>query len=127
MNRLTAEWVQKAEDDFTVAQKMLRARKRPVFDAVCFHSQQCAEKYLKAFLQENSRDIPKTHKLLDLLKLCKEVDSGLEILVSDLLEVERFSVDVRYPGVSADKEEARTALHAAVVIREFLRQKLGLR
>jgi HEPN domain-containing protein len=127
MNRLTAEWVQKAEDDFTVAQRMLRARKQPIYDAVCFHSQQCAEKYLKAFLQENSRDIPKTHKLLDLLKLCKEVDNNLEILVSDLLEVERFSVNVRYPGVSADKEEARMALHATVVIREFLRQKLGLK
>jgi HEPN domain-containing protein len=49
MNRLTAEWVQKAEGDFLVAQKMLRARKQPVYDAVCFHSQQCAEKYLKAF------------------------------------------------------------------------------
>ena len=65
MNRLTAEWVQKAEDDFIVAQKMLRARKKPVYDAVCFHSQQCSEKYLKAYLQENNLDIPKTHKLLD--------------------------------------------------------------
>jgi hypothetical protein len=32
MNRLTAEWVQKAEGDFIVAQKMLRARKQPVFE-----------------------------------------------------------------------------------------------
>jgi HEPN domain-containing protein len=126
MNRLTAEWVQKAEDDFIVAQKMLRARKQPVYDAVCFHSQQCAEKYLKAFLQENSFDIPKTHKLPDLLKLCKEVDSSLEILVSDLLEVERYSVNVRYPGVSAEKEEAKGAYHAADIIRTFMRQKLEL-
>jgi HEPN domain-containing protein len=46
MKLLTAEWVQKAEGDFTVAQKMLRACKNPVYDAVCFHAQQCAEKYL---------------------------------------------------------------------------------
>jgi HEPN domain-containing protein len=126
MNRLTAEWVQKAEGDFIVAQKMLRARKQPVFDAVCFHSQQCSEKYLKAFLQENNRDIPKTHKVLDLLKLCKEVDDGMEILVSDLLEIERFSINVRYPGVSADKEEAKSAFHGATIIRNFFRQKLGM-
>jgi HEPN domain-containing protein len=62
MKPLTAEWAQKAEGDFTVAQKMLRARKNPVYDAVCFHAQQCAEKYLKAFLQEHERNIPKTHK-----------------------------------------------------------------
>jgi len=60
MNRLTAEWVQKAEDDFVVAQKMYRACKRPVYDAVCFHAQQCAEKYLKAFLQEHDQDTPRS-------------------------------------------------------------------
>jgi HEPN domain-containing protein len=126
MKRLTAEWVQKAEDDFVVAQKMYRARKRPVYDAVCFHTQQCAEKYLKAFLQENDRDIPKIHKLLDLLKLCKEVDASLEILVSDLMELERFSVNVRYPGVSAEKNEAKIALKAAKAVRDFFRQRLRI-
>jgi len=126
MNRLTAEWVQKAEDDFVVAQKMYRARKRPVYDAVCFHAQQCAEKYLKAFLQENDRAIPKIHKLLDLLKLCKEADASLEFLVTDLKELERFSVNVRYPGVSADKEEAKFALKAAQTIRDFFRQRLKI-
>jgi HEPN domain-containing protein len=127
MNRLTAEWVQKAEGDFIVAQKMLRARKQPVYDAVCFHSQQCAEKYLKAFLQENGFDIPKTHKLLDLVRLCMEVDGSANILVSDLIEIERFSVNIRYPGVSADKEEAKSAYHGARIIREFFRQKLGMK
>lgn len=126
MKPLTAEWVQKAEDDFVVAQKMYRARKRPVYDAVCFHAQQCAEKYLKAYLQEHDYDIPKIHKLLDLLKLCKEADASLEILVTDLKELERFSVNVRYPGVSAEKEEAKIALEAARVVRDFFRQRLKI-
>jgi HEPN domain-containing protein len=125
MKPLTAEWVQKAEDDFIVAKKMFRARKQPVYDAVCFHAQQCAEKYLKAFLQEHERDIPKTHKLLDLLKLCKAVDSSLEILLPDLREIERFSVNVRYPGMSADKEEARIAFKASEVVRALLSGKLS--
>src|SRR6266516_2792259 len=101
MKPLTAEWVQKAEDDFIVVQKMFHARKQPVYDAVCFHAQQCAEKYLKAYLQEHHQNIPKIHKLLDLLKLCKEVDISLEILLPDLKELERFSVNFRYPGMSA--------------------------
>ena len=126
MKPLTAEWVQKAEDDFIVAQKMFRARKQPVYDAVCFHAQQCAEKYLKAYLQEHDQNIPKIHKLLDLLKLCKEVDTGLEILLPDLKELERFSVNFRYPGVSADRDEARIALKAAQVVREYLRQQLRI-
>ena len=105
---------------------MFRARKQPVYDAVCFHAQQCAEKYLKAYLQEHDRDIPKVHKLLELLKLCKEVDTSLEILLPDLKELERFSVDVRYPGVRADKDEATIDFKAAHAVREFFRQRLKI-
>ncbi len=52
MKPLTREWVEKAEGDFATARRELRARKDPNYDAACFHAQQCAEKYLKACLQE---------------------------------------------------------------------------
>lgn len=64
------EWTQKAEGDFEVMLQLARVRKPAVFDAVCFHAQQCAEKYLKAALHEAAQPVPKTHdltKLLDLL------------------------------------------------------------
>jgi HEPN domain-containing protein len=44
------EWVQKAEEDYQAALALSRLRKRPTPNAVSFHCQQCAEKYLKAFL-----------------------------------------------------------------------------
>jgi HEPN domain-containing protein len=65
MKPLTAEWIQKAEDGFIVAQSMFQSRTRPVNDAVCVHAQQRAEIYLKAFLQEHDIVIPRTHRLLD--------------------------------------------------------------
>ncbi len=65
MNPAVAEWVSKAEGDFVTAGRELRARKLPNYDAVCFHCQQCAEKYLKAVLQENDKRIPKIHFLLE--------------------------------------------------------------
>jgi HEPN domain-containing protein len=52
MKPLTLEWVAKAENDFATALRESRVRKNPNYDAVCFHAQQCAEKYLKARLQE---------------------------------------------------------------------------
>jgi HEPN domain-containing protein len=97
MKRLTSEWIAKAEGDFIIAGRELRARKSPIYDAVCFHAQQCAEKYLKAFLQENEQDIPKIHNLIELLKLGKEIDASLELLQTDLWLLERFSVRFR-PG-----------------------------
>lgn len=73
MNPRVAEWISKAEGDFLTAGRELRARKSPNYDAVCFHAQQCAEKYLKAVLQENERNIPKIHNLIELMILSSQI------------------------------------------------------
>ena len=124
MKPLTLEWAKKADDDLTIAGRELRVRKSPVYDAVCFHAQQCAEKYLKAFLQESDREIPKIHNLIELLKLCTEIDASLGLLQTDLWMPERYAVRVRYPGVSAEKEEAQAAYKVAKTIRDFVSQRL---
>lgn len=98
----------------------------PAYHVSCFLSQQCAEKYIKAFLQFHEQEIPKPHKLIDLLKLAKQVDTSLEILRPDLEELERYSVRVRYPGTTVDKEDARAAFSVVNVVRDLMRQKLKL-
>ena len=45
----TTEWIDKAEGDWTVAHREMRTA-NPVWNVVTFLAQQCAEKYLKAFL-----------------------------------------------------------------------------
>jgi HEPN domain-containing protein len=50
MNDVVEEWIFKAEGDFTTAERELVATVAPNYDAVCFHAQPCAEKYLKALL-----------------------------------------------------------------------------
>lgn len=127
MNPAVAEWVAKAEGDFLTAGRELRARKSPNYDAVCFHAQQCAEKYLKAVLQENGKHIPKIHNLVELMILCEEIDNSFEMLRADLVTMERYSVRVRYPGNFAEKEDAQSAYSAARTARKFTRQKLGLK
>ena len=69
MQPVTLEWIEKAEGDFRTALREMRARKQPNYDATCFHAQQCAEKYMKAFLQEKLVPVDKTHDLLRLLSL----------------------------------------------------------
>jgi HEPN domain-containing protein len=59
MKPLTREWIEKAEGDFATASREMRARKFPNYDAACFHSQQCVEKYFKALLQETRYSIRK--------------------------------------------------------------------
>lgn len=125
MNPLTIEWVDKAEGDYLTAGREIRVKKSPNYDAVCFHSQQVAEKYLKAFLQEMGLITPKTHALLDLLALCISVESSFQIIRADLNTLEGYAVQFRYPGESADKVGAKAAYHAASLARNFIRNRLG--
>ena len=50
MKPLTAEWVSKAEGDFATMERESRVADSPNLEGLCFHAQQCAEKYLKARL-----------------------------------------------------------------------------
>jgi HEPN domain-containing protein len=81
MNPLVFEWLQKADGDFEAMQQLARVRNCPsVLDGVCFHAQQCAEKYLKARLQESGKAILKIHDLIGLLELLLPVEPMLEPL-----------------------------------------------
>jgi len=53
MKASTLEWIEKAEGDWGEVQRAYRARKRPNYDSVGFHAQQCVEKYLKARLSSS--------------------------------------------------------------------------
>jgi len=78
MKLLTREWIDKAEGDFATASREIRVRKFPNYDAVCFHAQQCAEKYLKALLQESEIPFGKTHHLVALLEILLKADLRAE-------------------------------------------------
>ncbi|MEK6324576.1 MAG: HEPN domain-containing protein [Acidobacteriota bacterium] len=78
MKPTTLEWIDKAEGDFATAQVSYRTRRLPNPDAVCFHSQQCVEKYLKARLDEAGLVIPRTHNLFALLTLILPIEEVKE-------------------------------------------------
>jgi len=126
MNPLTLEWIEKAKGDFITAGRELKVRKSPNYDAVCFHSQQVAEKYLKAFLQENNTPIPKIHSLLELLSICIGIDSACQFIYPILNLLEGYAVEFRYPGRFASKEDAKTAYNSTKSVRKWIRPKLGL-
>lgn len=126
MKPLTLEWVQKAEADWVTAQREWRARKSPNYDASCFHAQQCAEKYLKAKLQESNIRFGRTHNLVTLLELLLPSEPEWDLLRDDLQALNVFAVEFRYPGESASKELAREAIKHCNDVRQCIRQSLGL-
>ena len=124
LRRDVRDWVVKAEEDYEVARTLIRKRKPNLSNAVCFHAQQCAEKYLKAFLTSRRTAFPKTHDLLGLLELAKKADPILELLRPDLAYLEPYAVEFRYPGEFATRQEAKRSVQVVSRVREILRSRL---
>ena len=126
MKLLTAEWVAKAEGDFAMVEREARARKNPSPDGLCFHAQQCAEKYLKARLCEAGRRVEKVHDLAALLDSVVRVEPLWESYRADLAYLSEFAVRYRYPGESATMAMAQRARRLCRSFRLTARQSLGL-
>ena len=127
MNAITEEWAFKAEEDFDSADLLMHGREAPITATACFHCQQCAEKYLKAFLVENEIDFLRRHELIPLLDLCANVDKDFMVLLKDLRRLDSFAVSSRYPGVQIKSETAEEALIATERVRKFIRKKLKIK
>ncbi len=127
MNKLTKEWILKAEQDFDAANLLMYAGETPIPDYVCFHCQQCAEKYLKAYLQEHGVEFERKHDLMPLLNLCQSLDDEFLQIKKDLSQLDRFAVVVRYPGIIIKANTAKAALKSADRVRRFVKKKFTIK
>ena len=123
---LLAEWIEKAEGDYKSAVALQRRRKEPLPDTVCYHCQQCAEKYLKAYLIAQGSTPPRIHDLEELLNLCALHDATLTTRLPLVQVLNPYAVLIRYPGMTATVVEAKEAVHALRRMRTILRRKLGM-
>ena len=119
------EWIEKAEEDFGFASTVIEDT--DYFAQICFHFNQSAEKYLKAFIIANGLEFRKIHDLHLLLKQCKTKDPSFAQLDDDCEYLATFYIETRYPvhwPTIFSKEETEKAYRAAKNIRNFLRKKL---
>lgn len=124
--RLARGWAAKAEEDLLAAEHLLALGENCPFGIAAFHSQQCAEKYIKAVLTWRSVPFPRTHDLLELLSLVSP-DMGVRVSPTELALLNRYSVEVRYPGEwePVTRADATSALEAARRVREAVRALLA--
>lgn len=127
MKPITAEWVAKAEGDFAMMERESGVQENPNYDGICFHAQQCAEKYLKARLCEADISFSKIHDLVALLEQALDTEPKWETLREDLAYLSDFAVTFRYPGESADRESALDAQRRCRLFRNEARNALGLK
>lgn len=125
MISVAREWVTKAENDLKTAVHTLTMGEDCPTDMVCFHAQQCVEKYLKASLVFNSIDFPKIHDIGELVALLPQATS-LDTTIEEQRRLTEYATVTRYPG---DYEpislvEAREAVEIAQRIRDEIRSLL---
>jgi HEPN domain-containing protein len=108
MKPITSEWIAKAEGDFAAAQRELSATDHPNYDA------------------EANISFPRTHDLAELLSLALSIEPTWTSMTAGLNTLSAFAVEYRYPGDSADLDEANEALQICKNVREVIRRALRL-
>lgn len=115
---LLHQWLRKADGDLRAAYRLADAPED--FDAVAFHCQQAAEKYLKARFALTGEVPPRTHDLRRLMSALQSTETftAAEEIMADLLTP--FGVAIRYPGED-DEPPVVDLLAAASHFRDRLR------
>src|SRR5512133_61246 len=87
---------------------------------VAFHAQQSIEQSLKAFIEETSKHLPKTHDLLRLHKLSemKLSDEQIEIIE----QLNDLYLNARYPGELGLLPEGKPSPEDAELFRHIAQQ-----
>jgi HEPN domain-containing protein len=92
---LSREWFVKASEDIAATKLLIQGN---ITGSALFHCQQAAEKAIKGYLLFHGRQFPRTHDIVQLLKIAIHVSpvwSGWDEIGDALSE---YAVEVRYPG-----------------------------
>jgi len=118
------EWVVKADNDLLTASHTIKLGEECPTDTVCYHAQQCVEKYLKAALVLAGTDFPKTHDLERLVALLPS-DALPRFSAEEQATLTEYATGARYPGWDEiPLAEARRAVAIARRVRREVRRVL---
>jgi len=123
---MVRQWIHKADNDLKAGKDEFLT-KEPATDTICFHMQQCSEKYLKSYLVYCGKEIPRTHNLALIAQLCIEEDSSFnELLEKEIDILTDYAVITRYPDefYMPTIEETQNAIVMAELVKGFVAMRL---
>ena len=123
---LVNNWILKAGKDLTSAEHEFTFGDDAVTETICFHSQQAAEKYLKAYLVYLEISFTKTHEIGELITKCESKDNEIGALKEEADILTDYAITVRYPDdfYIPEIEEAKEAYDLAIKLRDYILNKI---
>ena len=118
------DWLKKASSDLKASKKL--SDDIETLDCSVFHTHQCAEKTLKAFMVLAQKSIPKTHDLSFLLEHCIEINNEFMFLRKESKNLDSYGYASRYPNDTfyVDKQSAEEAIEMAEKILITVKNKV---
>jgi HEPN domain-containing protein len=118
------DWLYKSSNDLKAAKKLMEGGD-PVPDAAIYHTHQCAEKSLKAYLAYREQPIQKTHNLIILLEMCMGLDNSFSILTQACVALNPYATFFRYPDgiLIPDPDDIIEAIRYADEIESYIKNK----
>jgi HEPN domain-containing protein len=125
---LAKEWLWYAKSDLNTAKHMFNDVNPKEAEISCYHTQQCAEKSLKAFLIIKGIDPPHVHDLVELNKLCTAHEASFSAMQQYCIPLNPYGVHVRYPNeLAIDDDIAKLSIDYAEKIFMFCEQIINKR
>jgi HEPN domain-containing protein len=87
-----------AKSDLNTAKHMFKDVHTKETEISCYHTQQCAEKSLKAYLIAKETNPPHTHDLVELVKLCIAYEMSFITIQPYCISLNPYGVQVSYPN-----------------------------
>lgn len=118
-------WLAKAEDDLAAA-RIILGGSLSSWGNSSFHSQQAAEKALKALLVRHQVNFPRGHDIAALLLLAESRAPGIAAALNRAQTLTTYAVETRYPG-SEPVSRAEAARHADLAdgVLTYVRRQLS--
>lgn len=126
----SSQWLSFAGEDLKLAKISFREN---IFNAVCFHAQQCVEKCLKAIIQAKIKKVLRIHHLKELFSEVRKHQPKIEDFRDGINILDRYYIPTRYPAALPgslpdglpDKDDAQEALQIAQEIYQFTLRTLS--
>ena len=119
------EWMDFAKEDLDTAGLILNGDY--LYNrSICYHCQQAAEKYLKAYILFSDLPIIKTHNIALLCEQIQDIDKDILQIYDTASELTQYITAARYPDdfEKLCDEDSREAYKISFKVAEFVISKI---